>query len=97
MYVVVLAVIALIVAWLLQIIFKNIEIKWGYWNRVVGAAIGALLGDLILGNWGWMLGGFNVIAGIIGSFLIGWAYLLIFKKIFKKKAENIEASNKSNS
>jgi hypothetical protein len=44
-----------------------------------------------------MLGGFNVIAGIIGSFLIGWAYLLIFKKILKKKAENIEVSNKSNS
>jgi len=92
MYVIILAVIALIIAWLLQVIFKAIEIKGGYWNRVVGAAIGALLGDLILGNWGWMLGGFNVIAGILGSFLIGWAYLLIFKK----KTENIKVSNESN-
>ncbi|MDD5635065.1 MAG: hypothetical protein WCV43_04525 [Candidatus Caldatribacteriota bacterium] len=93
MYVIILAVIALIIAWLLQIIFKAIEIKGGYWNRVVGAAIGALLGDLILGNWGWMLWGFNVIAGIIGSFLIGWIYMLIFKK----KVENIEVSNESKS
>ena len=92
MYVIVLAVIALVIAWLLQIIFKNIEIKGGYWNRVVGAAIGALLGELILGNWGWMLWGFNVIAGIIGSFLIGWIYMLIFKK----KAENIDVSQESN-
>ncbi|MDD2352877.1 MAG: hypothetical protein PHX56_04870 [Atribacterota bacterium] len=93
MYVIILAVIALIIAWLLQSIFKAIEIKGGYWNRVVGAAIGALLGDLILGNWGWMLWGFNVIAGIIGSFLIGWIYMLIFKK----KVENIEVSNESKS
>ena len=93
MYVIVLVVIALAIAWLLQNVFKNIEIKGGYWNRAVGAAIGALLGDLILGNWGWMLGGFNVIAGSIGSFFIGWIYMLLFKK----KVENIEVSNKSES
>ncbi|KQC09116.1 MAG: hypothetical protein APR54_13130 [Candidatus Cloacimonas sp. SDB] len=96
MYVIVLAVIALVMAWVLQIIFKHIEIKGGYWNILVGATIGALLGELILGNWGWMLWSFNVIAGIIGSFLIGWIYMLIFKK-FKKKAEKIEVSNESNS
>lgn len=80
MYVLVLIIIALIMAWLLQVIFKKIEIKGGYWNRLVGTTIGALLGDLILGNWGWMLGDFNVIAGIIGAFLIGWLYMLMFKK-----------------
>jgi uncharacterized membrane protein YeaQ/YmgE (transglycosylase-associated protein family) len=74
-YVLVLIIIALIVAGLL-----NFEIKGGYWNRLVGTTIGALLGDLILGNWGWMLAGFNVIAGIIGAFLIGWLYILMFKK-----------------
>ncbi|KUK54831.1 MAG: hypothetical protein XD79_0831 [Atribacteria bacterium 34_128] len=86
MYVVVLIVIALIIAWVLQMVFKDLEIKGGYWNRVVGAAIGALLGDLILGNWGWMLWGFNVIAGIIGSFLIGWLYIYLFKKLIEEKS-----------
>lgn len=86
MYVVVLIVIALIMAWVLQQVFKDLEIEGGYWNRVVGAAIGALLGDLILGNWGWMLWGFNVIAGVIGSFLIGWLYIYLFKKLYKKKS-----------
>jgi len=80
MYILVLIIIAVIIAWLLKFIFKNIEIKGGYWNCLVGAVIGTLLGDLILGNWGWMLAGFNVIAGIIGAFLIGWLYVLIFKK-----------------
>lgn len=90
MYVLVLIVVSLIMAWILQVAFKNIEVKevafknikvkGGYWNRFVGAIIGALLGDLILGNWGWMLGGYNVFAGIIGSFFIGWGYLSIFKQ-----------------
>lgn len=80
MYVLVLIVLSLIMAWMLQVIFKNIEVKGGYWNRLVGAIIGALLGDLILGNWGWMLAGYNVFAGIIGSFFIGWLYISIFKE-----------------
>jgi len=78
MYGLVLVVIALIMAWILQVVFKNMKIKGEYWNRFIGAVIGALLGDLLLGNWGWMLAGYNVIAGIIGSFLIGWLYMYVY-------------------
>ena len=80
MYFVVLVVIGLIIAWLLQVIFSSKEVAGGYWNRLVGALVGAWVGDLVLGDWAWMLSGYNVIAGIIGSFLIGWIYILLVAK-----------------
>ena len=80
MYVVVLIAVGLIMAALLQVIFSSREVAGGYWNRLVGALIGALIGDLILGDWAWMLAGYNVIAGIIGSFIIGSLYILIVAK-----------------
>lgn len=80
MYFVVLIVTALVVAALLQAIFSSREVPGGYWNRLVGALIGAWVGDLILGDWAWMLAGYNVIAGIIGSFIIGMLYIMIVAK-----------------
>lgn len=80
MYVVVLIVIALIVAAILQAKFSSREIPGGYWNILVGALIGSWIGDIILGDWAWMLAGYNVIAGIIGSFIIGSLYILIVAK-----------------
>ena len=80
MYYLAVIVVSLIMAWLLQVIFSGKEMPGGYWNRLVGALIGAWIGDLILGDWGWMLAGYNVIAGIIGSFIVGWLYILIFAK-----------------
>ncbi len=86
MYVVVLIIVSFIIAWILQISFKSLEVPGGYWNRFAGAIIGAFIGELILGNWGWMLAEFNVIAGIIGSFVIGWFYTYLFSK--KKKSSS---------
>ena len=82
MYFLVLIIVSLIMAWVLQTSFKSKEIPGGYWNRLVGAIIGALLGDLVLGDWGWMLAGYNVVAGIIAAFLIGWLYIYIVSKQF---------------
>jgi len=87
MYYVVLIVVSLLVAWVLQAIFKNLEIPGGYWNRLVGAVIGALLGDLLLGDWGWMLAGYNVIAGVIGAFVIGLLYIFLFNKFSSSSNE----------
>jgi uncharacterized membrane protein YeaQ/YmgE (transglycosylase-associated protein family) len=87
MYYVVLIILSLIMGWILQASFKNLEVPGGYWNRFVGAVIGALLGDLILGDWGWMLVGYNVIAGIIGAYLIGWLYIFICNK-FSSSSSN---------
>lgn len=84
MYVLVLVIVSLVMAWVLQTLFKSKEIPGGYWNRLVGAIVGALLGDLILGEWGWMLAGYNVFAGIIAAFLIGWLYIYILNKQFSE-------------
>jgi uncharacterized membrane protein YeaQ/YmgE (transglycosylase-associated protein family) len=80
MYVLVLIIVSLIMAWILQLVFKNLEIPGGYWNRLVGAVIGALVGDLVLGDWAWVPAGYNVIAGVIGAFLIGWLYIYLINK-----------------
>ena len=77
MYWLVLIVISLIISW----VFNNYYKEEQYWNLLVGALVGAWLGEIILGDWGWMLADFNVIAGIIGSIVIGWLYLLILTKI----------------
>jgi uncharacterized membrane protein YeaQ/YmgE (transglycosylase-associated protein family) len=90
MYILILIIVSLIMAGLLQAAFKNMEIPGGYWNRLVGAVIGALLGELILGDWGWVLAGFNVFAGVIGSFLIGWLYITLYDKYLVKKSNQSE-------
>ncbi len=46
----------------------------GWIGGVVSGLIGAYLGGVLLGRWGWMLGGFNVIGGLIGGLVV--AYLV---------------------
>ncbi len=80
MYLLSFIVVSLVVAYILQISFKKMEVRWGFWNRLLGAAIGAIAGDLALGDWGFMFGGYNVIAGIIGAAIIGWLYIYIMSR-----------------
>lgn len=81
MYWLVLLIVSLLMAWVLRALTKNQQVPGGYWNIFVGSLIGAWLGDLILGNW-WLVAGYNLVAGIIGSLVIGWLYI---KLISKKK------------
>ncbi len=90
MYILTLIIISLIMAGILQGAFKTMEIPGGYWNRVVGAVIGALLGELALGDWGWMVAGFNIFAGLIGSFLIGWLYIVLFNRYGLRNTKQAE-------
>ncbi|NLM96280.1 MAG: hypothetical protein GX175_01445 [Halanaerobiaceae bacterium] len=90
LYVLVLLVLSAIMAAILQYAFKKIELPWGYWNRLIGSVIGALAGELLLsriGEWGWILAGFNVIAGVIGAFVIGSLYIFIVNKYFLKSSK----------
>jgi len=91
LYVLVLLVLSVLMAGIFQYGFKKLEVPGGYWNRLFGSVVGALVGELVLSNWviggwGWMLAGFNVIAGIIGSFLIGLLYIFIVNKYFLKSS-----------
>ena len=80
MYIISFIVVSLIVAYILQISFRKLEVPGGYWNRLIGSAFGAIVGDLILGDWGLMFGGYNVIAGVIGALVIGWLYIYIMSR-----------------
>lgn len=98
MYILVLLILSALVAGIFQYGFKKLEVPGGYWNRLVGSVIGGLVGDLVLRNWvihewGWMLAGFNVIAGIIGSFLIGLLYIFIVNKYFFKSSNEESEEN----
>ena len=76
-YIISFIVVSLAVAYLLQITLKKREIPGGFWNRLLGAAVGAIAGDLLLGDWGYMLGGYNILAGIIGAVVIGALYIYL--------------------
>jgi len=77
MYIISFIVVSLVVAYILQITLKKREVPGGFWNRLLGAAVGAIAGDLVLGDWGYMFGGYNVIAGIIGAVIIGGLYIYL--------------------
>lgn len=77
MYILSFLVVSIVIAYILQVAFKKREIPGGFWNRLLGAAVGAIGGDLILGDWGWMFGGYNVIAGVIGALVIGTLYIYL--------------------
>lgn len=44
----------------------------GWLVGVIGGLLGAYLGGVLIGKWGWMLGGLNVIGGIIGALVISY-------------------------
>lgn len=47
---------------------------------LIATLLGTWLGDLLLGDWAWMLAGFNVIAGAIGAIVFNWLWNLIRKQ-----------------
>ncbi len=50
-----------------------------YWSALIANILGAWVGDALLGDWGWMAGGFNVIAGFIGAIVIEYVWYLIVR------------------
>lgn len=40
---------------------------------IIVGLIGAYLGGVFLGQWGWVLGGLNVVGSIIGALVIAYA------------------------
>lgn len=81
MYWIVLIVVGVIVSLVFNpIFFKGKTFKYGgYWSILIAALLGAWVGDLVLGNWGWMLASYNVIAGLIGAVIFNFLWDLIAK------------------
>lgn len=47
------------------------------WASLIATLVGGWLGDWLLGDWLWMMAGFNVIAGVIGAGLFNWLWSLV--------------------
>ncbi len=52
-----------------------------WWTSLIAALVGSWLGDLLLGDWAWIVAGFNVIAGVIGAALLTWLWHLASKNL----------------
>ncbi|MGD8190966.1 hypothetical protein ACQCN2_13395 [Brevibacillus ginsengisoli] len=51
-----------------------------WWASLIAALVGGWLGDWLLGDWLWVVAGFNVIAGVIGSGVFNWLWSLVSKQ-----------------
>lgn len=68
-----------LIGWLGQVIMKT-DVPGGVFGNIVVGFIGAWLGSLLLGDWGWTVQGFAVFPAIIGSLLVVLVYGLIAKR-----------------
>lgn len=53
----------------------------GWWISLVAALLGSWLGDFLLGDWVWVVAGFNVLAGAIGAIVLTWLWSLVDKSM----------------
>ena len=79
-YVIILLVVGIIVGLILDAVAKDKEVPGGVWGLIIAGILGSWLGEIALGDWGWMLQDYNVVAGIIGAVVIAGLYLLLFNK-----------------
>lgn len=73
-------IVGLVLGWLIHAYGTKKVYPGGIWVALLAGLVGAWLGDLILGDWGWMLGGANVIAAIIGAAVVAWIVSLFGKE-----------------
>lgn len=81
MFWVVWALVSLVVWWGMNLLMTGKAGGSNWLASLIVALLGSWLGDLVLGNWLWMLAGFNVIAGAIGAIVLLWLWNLIAKQM----------------
>jgi uncharacterized membrane protein YeaQ/YmgE (transglycosylase-associated protein family) len=81
MFWIVWAVVGLVVWWGMGTMMKGSAGGSGWWMSLIAALLGSWLGDLLLGDWLWMLVGFNVIAGAIGAIILTWLWNQVSKQM----------------
>lgn len=74
MYWLVWLVVGLVSWWAMGQWAKGNEGWGGKWAALVMSLVGAGLGDFALGDWLWMLEGYNVVAGLIGAVVVNWLW-----------------------
>lgn len=81
MYWIVGGLVGLVVWWGMNMLMTGKAGGTGWLATLIVALLGSWLGDLILGDWLWMLAGFNVIAGAIGAVVLTWLWNMIAKQL----------------
>jgi uncharacterized membrane protein YeaQ/YmgE (transglycosylase-associated protein family) len=51
---------------------RNHRMPGGARIGVLSGLVGAYLGGVVLGKWGWLLGGLNVIGAILGALVLSY-------------------------
>lgn len=91
MYWLVLVVVGVILALVVNpLLTRKKKIPGGLWTALIANLVGAWLGDVVLGDWAWMLYSYNVIAGIIGAIVINYLWVLVAGK--KKEASGSQCA-----
>lgn len=65
-----------LIGWVAELIM-NREVPGGVIGNIILGFIGAWLGGLLLGDWGWTIEGFAVFPAIIGAIIVVFIYGLI--------------------
>ncbi|MDR7315473.1 hypothetical protein [Brevibacillus nitrificans] len=73
--------VSLIVWWGMNTLMTGKAGGNGWLASLIVALLGTWLGDLLLGNWLWILAGFNVFAGVIGGVVLVWLWNLVSKQL----------------
>lgn len=79
MFWVMVVIVGLVISLLSQfVVLKSKKSFLGYWALLIVDLIGAWLGDLVFGDWAWVVSGYNVIAGLIGAIVLDlvWKYAI---------------------
>lgn len=79
MFWVVWAVVSLIV-WIIMNTWVTGQGKGCWWASLIVTLVGSWLGNALLGQWAWILAGFNVFAGAIGAIVFNWLWSLVRKQ-----------------
>ncbi|MGI6038457.1 MAG: GlsB/YeaQ/YmgE family stress response membrane protein [Limnochordia bacterium] len=61
------------VGWLVKTYLVKKPYPGEVWGAIIAGVIGSWLGTGLLGVWGLMLDGVNIVASIIGALLVGYA------------------------
>jgi len=71
MYFVTLLIVGIVIGLLNMVFFPGKKFNYGgIWSILIAGILGAWLGDITLGKWGWMLASYNVLAGIVGAVIL---------------------------
>lgn len=69
-----------VVVWFIMNNWVTGQGKNMWWASLIATLVGVWLGDFLLGDWAWMLAGFNVFAGAIGGIVFNWLWSLLRKQ-----------------